>query len=65
MEKSGLGIRIVWDHNRDLMNHRQMLFLMILRRQNMLEWDFIGENWTGRAYVRECKKSKKHILLKN
>jgi glucosylceramidase len=38
MEKSGLGIRkiIVWDHNRDLMNHRANVILMILRRQNML-----------------------------
>jgi erythromycin esterase-like protein len=38
MDKSGLEDKkiIVWDHNRDLMNHRANVILMTLRRQNML-----------------------------
>jgi glucosylceramidase len=51
MEKSGLGDKkiIVWDHNRDLMNHRANVILMILRLKICLGMGFIIKNWTGES----------------
>jgi glucosylceramidase len=66
--ESGLGDKkiIVWDHNRDLMNHRQMLFLMILRLQICLGHgiSLVRKLDRRRAYVRECKKSTRSISTK-
>jgi O-glycosyl hydrolase len=51
MDKSGLEDKkiIVWDHNRDLMNHRQNVIFDDPKASKMLgEWDFIGTK-TGRG----------------